>query len=169
MMKAGEQCRKIIRHFESFRANPYICPSGYPTIGYGTRWYENGKAVRLSDPKITKEDAEELMTNDLLKFETAVNAELKVSVNQSQFDALVSFCYNSGRANFRASKLLKYLNGGGLSKPDWKREVTKHFAAWRLGTVLVNGRKVKKVMPGLVRRRATEALLFCDGDVKFFQ
>ena len=29
---------ELCRHFEGFRSRPYICPAGYPTIGFANAW-----------------------------------------------------------------------------------------------------------------------------------
>src|SRR5690606_6833672 len=75
-----------------------------------------------------------------------VDRLVKVPLKQHQFDALVSFAYNAGIGNLRSSTLLRKLNardfaGAALEFHRWNRS---------------NG----KVLPGLVRRRAAEALLF---------
>ena len=49
---------KLCRRFEGLYLRPYLCPAGVPTIGYGSTVYENGMAVQLTDPPITRERAE---------------------------------------------------------------------------------------------------------------
>ena len=63
-----------------------------------------------------------------------------------QFDALVSFAYNVGIGNLKSSTLLRKLNAGDYDG------AALEFHRWKRS----NGR----VLPGLVRRRAAEALLF---------
>ena len=79
-------------------------------------------------------------------FAAQVAALLKVPTKQHQFDALVSFAYNCGIGNLRSSTLLRKLNAGDF--PGAALE----FHRWNRA----NGR----VLAGLVRRRAAEALLF---------
>jgi len=69
-----------------------------------------------------------------------------VPLNQSQFDALVSWVYNLGPANLKSSTLLKVLNEGKYE------EVPNQMRRWNK----VN----KQVNEGLVRRRNAESLLF---------
>lgn len=73
-------------------------------------------------------------------------AAVRVPLNANERTALLSFVYNVGSANFRASTLLRRLNAG--DRPGAARE----FDRW----VLAGGR----VLPGLVRRRAAERRLF---------
>lgn len=45
-------------------------------------------------------------------YEKAVSRNVKVSLTQQEFDALVHFVYNVGEGNFKKSNLLKNLNAG---------------------------------------------------------
>jgi len=141
----------LIHEFEQFRSEPYIDPVGIPTIGWGNTYYEDGKAVRITDPTITLERGNELFKNILRKFELGVCEMVVVEINQSQFDALVSFSYNVGLAALSKSTLLKKLNAG---EPIEK--VKAQFLRWNKGRV--NGKL--KVLNGLTRRRIAEAELY---------
>ena len=55
----------LIKRFEGFRAKPYLCPAGIPTIGYGATFYEDGSKVKLIDPAITEPRAVELLMHML--------------------------------------------------------------------------------------------------------
>ena len=33
----------LCREFEGFRAAPYLCPAGVPTVGYGATYYADGR------------------------------------------------------------------------------------------------------------------------------
>ena len=46
--------------------------------------------------KISRQQAEEYISDDLVKFEEAVEKYVTVPLTQNQFDALVSFTYNLG-------------------------------------------------------------------------
>lgn len=111
------------------------------TIGYGhTHRVYPGM-------EITQEQAESFLSEDLYHFESAVNDCVKVPINQKQFDALVSFSFNVGSSALRRSTLVRELNKGNYDAvPDQLRRWNKSAG---------------RVMRGLVRRRASEAELWC--------
>ena len=145
-MEASMNAIKLIQDSEGFRAKPYLCPAGVPTIGYGSTIYENGTHVKLSDPEITEERAIEILFDQLKKYENAVNRYVHVPINQNQFDALVDFAYNAGAGNLQRSTLLRKLNTG-----DYEG-ASHEFGRWVYG----GGKKLN----GLVKRREAERLLF---------
>lgn len=145
-MKTSPQGLAIIKKFESFRAKPYLCPAGVPTIGYGSTYYADGRPVKMTDAPITEAQAQELLQATLTKYEACVGGAVKMPINQNQFDALVSFTYNVGCSAFRNSTLLRLLNQG------WETQAAAQFNRWTLGG--------GKVLAGLVSRRAAERALF---------
>lgn len=159
-MTVGNNCVLMVAHFEQFVSKPYLCPAKVPTIGYGSTFYPNGQKVTLHDAPVSEKVARDLMMWELTNTATSINAVLKVAVTQAQYDSLVSFAYNVGTGAFRKSTLLRIINGGELKKDGWKRTITAEFGKW----INANGRK----LPGLVSRRSTEAFLFCEGVVKYF-
>lgn len=145
--KTGTLGIDLIKKFEGFVGTPYKCPAGIPTIGYGATFYPNGKKVTMADKAITEEEAVELLKSMLTKFEQYVDSYCIDTVTQNQFDALVSFCYNLGPANLKASTLLKKVN---LNPND--PTIRAEFMKW----TKAGGRTLK----GLVRRRTAEADLY---------
>ena len=95
---------------------------------------------------ISKEQAEQLLKEDLKHFENAVSQLVTVKLNQSQFDALVSFMFNVGVYAFKKSTLLRLINQENFL------EAANEFDRW----VYAN----RKKLPGLVKRRADEKQLF---------
>lgn len=79
------------------------------TIGYGNTFYEDGSSVKQGDT-ITSQRAETLFSNILNQFSLQVSSNLKVSVSQNQFNALVSYAYSRGIGSFTNSQLLKLVN-----------------------------------------------------------
>lgn len=131
---------EFIKGHESCRLKAYRCPAGVLTIGWGhTGGVKEGMVI-------TQAQADSMLADDLKVYEAAVNRE-KLSINQNQFDALVSFCYNVGPGNFRNSKLLKEVRINPLSG-----KIPGYFASWIRGG--------GKVLPGLVRRRREESELY---------
>lgn len=137
----------IIKEFEGFRSKPYLCPANVWTIGYGTTVYPNGVRVSKNDAQITKEQADELLKSDVVKFAKKVESFTRDDINQNQFDALVSFSYNLGYEALRKSTLLKKVN---VDPNDTK--ITNEFNKW----VYAGGRKLN----GLIRRRKKESELY---------
>lgn len=139
-MKLGNAGINLIKKSEGCDLNAYRDAVGVLTIGYG----HTGN-VKIGQ-KIKQEQADELLRNDVKKFEDGVNNLLKVTINQNQFDALVSFAYNLGLGNLKNSDLLAYVN-----KKDFVN-AAKEFSLWvHAGD---------KVLNGLVKRRAAEQELF---------
>lgn len=137
----------LIKEFESFKSKPYLCPSGVPTIGYGSTYYPDGKKVTLQDKEITEQKACEILEYIANKdFGNNINKVVKVRLDQNQFDALVSFSYNVGNGNFNSSTLLKWLNQG------FYNEASIQLLRW----------DKSKGMPlaGLTKRRKAEKELF---------
>jgi len=145
-MQSSDECLNLVRTCEGFRASPYRCPAGIPTIGYGSTRYADGRAVKLTDPPITTAQADAIMRQTLKEYEAAVNRYVTVPINQNQFDALVDFAYNAGAQNLRNSTLLKLLNQGQYEG------AANEFDKWVMGA----GQR----LPGLVKRRALEKQLF---------
>ena len=137
----------MIKMFEGFRAKPYKCPAGVPTIGYGSTFYSNGKKVTLKDKPITEQDATNLLTTVVTNFSSGVSKLLKIQVTQNQFDALVDFAYNVGIGNLKSSTLLKKVNA-------------KNFSGAALEFIKWNKAYDGKVLPGLTKRRTAEKDLF---------
>jgi lysozyme len=137
----------MIKTFEGFRAAPYKCSAGVPTIGYGATFYPGGKKVTMTDVAITEEQAVELLANMLVSFEKYVDSYCIDTITQNQFDALVSFAYNLGPANLKSSTLLKKVN----ANPN-DESIRLEFLKW----VKAGGKTLK----GLVRRREAEADLY---------
>lgn len=129
----------IIKSFEGLRLDAYYCPSGVITIGYGS----TGPHV-YSGQKITQEEAEALLRQDVARFERAVNDLVTVPLTQNEFDALVSFTFNCGEGALGSSTLLRRLNRGDDKFQVFQEELPK----W------VNG--PNGPLPGLVSRRRAE-------------
>lgn len=139
---------KLIEAFEGYRAKVYKDAVGVATQGYGHTAAAGGRPLGGS---WTREEAREVLRADLNRiYVPAVRKLVKRKLTQGQFDALVSFCFNCGTGALAGSSILRHTNNGDFD------QAAGAFALWVKGTV--NGRKV--TLPGLVRRRAAEALAF---------
>lgn len=147
MEEAIEIAASLCKYFEGFSATPYICPAGLPTIGYGTVFKPNGSKVDMKHEKISKETAEAWLMHELRYNYMA--GVLRISphlINSPKIlAAMTSFAYNLGVPRYRSSTLRKRVDS--MDKPEIKNELMK----WVRGG--------GKVLPGLVKRRQTEASL----------
>lgn len=124
----------------------YKCPAGVWTIGIGTTVYPSGQKVKEGDVA-TREQSYDYLRFDLAFTERQVDSFTVDSINQNQFDALVSFAYNVGHGALKSSTLLKKLN---VNPND--PTIADEFNKWTRGG--------GKVLPGLVARRKAEAELY---------
>lgn len=140
-MKTSDKGKNIIKKFEGCRLTAYkpVAAEKYYTIGWG----HYGADV-TANMKISQERADELLTEDLKKFEDRVNGT-GLTLTQNQFDALVSFTYNCGAGNLQS-----------LVKNRSLSEIADAMLLYNKGAD-------KKVLPGLVERRKLERNLFLEG------
>jgi RHS repeat-associated protein len=144
-MSLSSKGLKFIERHESYSDKVYKDSAGIPTIGYG---HVINKGEDFSKG-ITKEKGTELLSQDVKTAVDAANKDVKATLSQSQFDALVSFTYNVGPGGLGQSTLLENINAGnnvtGESFTDWNR---------------AGG----KVVEGLTTRRTDEFNLYSAGD-----
>ena len=139
-MNIGTKGLDLIKFFEGLELNAYKCAAGVWTIGYG-----HTKGVQEGD-SISEEQANEMLAEELKEYENYINTLVTVELNQDQFDAMVSWVYNLGGGNLKASTLLKVLNAGDYDG------VPAQMMRWN--------KAGGKVLEGLIRRREAEALLY---------
>ena len=145
-MNISDKGLDFIKNFEGFKCRPYKCLGGYWTIGYGHVLFGN------IDPtiKITKEEAHKILEKDLENSKCSVSRNIKVPINQNQIDSLISFTFNLGGGALQRSTLRQKINYDLYAKD----QITNEFLKWSK----CNGRTI----PGLLRRRVSEAKLFFD-------
>ncbi|MCU7281712.1 lysozyme [Pseudomonas peradeniyensis] len=139
-MRTSQRGLSLIKSFEGLRLQAYQDAVGVWTIGYGTTL---GVKAGMS---ISKEQAERMLLQDVQRFEPEVQRLVTAQLNQSQWDALISFTYNLGSANLKSSTLRRLINAGDYAG------AAEQFPRWN--------KAGGKVLPGLVRRRAAERDLF---------
>jgi lysozyme len=144
MMQLSQNGLNLIKGFEGYSAVPYYCDGGVLTIGWG-------HTVKADErfTEINEQEAEQLLKNDCAFAVSCVSRLVKVSLNQNQFDALVSLVFNIGSRNFAGSTLLKLLNA-----QDY-RGAASQFLRWKYAGGIV--------LSGLVNRRNLERQLFLKG------
>ena len=154
-MQTSEHGLQLLKQWEGFKLQLYKDSAGLSTIGVGHllkkdelvsgRIVISGVPVEFEDG-LVEEQVTSLLQQDLQPAEVAVNSYVKVELDQNQFDALVSFTFNSGAQAFAESTLLKMLNQGSYDAvPDQLRR-------W----VRAGG----NIVQGLVNRRENEIKLW---------
>jgi lysozyme len=146
-MKPSQKAVDLIKQFEGFRANAYLCPANVPTIGYGSITWGNGQRVKMGEI-VSMATAEKLLLNDLEKRAKALEG---LKVNQNQFDALISFVYNLGVGAFKGSTLFRKVQ----QNPE-DVTIRSEFMKWNKARVAGKLMELK----GLTRRRDAEANLY---------
>src|SRR5580698_5767611 len=100
----------MITQNEGLRLVPYNDATGNATVGYGHLLHRG--PLDGTEVTITAQQALQLFAQDLYsKAEVFVN-KITVPLNQNQYDALVSFCYNCGAGNLEHIVSETGLNSG---------------------------------------------------------
>ena len=158
LSEAGE---KLIKRFEGcarvrkdglIEAYPDPGTGGEPwTIGWGSTGRDHFDGGNIGPGTVwTKEQCDERATNDYRRYADDVVKALGGAISatsQAQFDAMVSFHYNTGAIN-RATLTRKHIAGDFAG-------AEREFHRWNKA----GGR----VMKGLARRRAAEAKMYRAG------
>lgn len=128
----------------------------YITIGYGTTMEAMPDAFPKGiDSTCTIEQAREWLEEEAQECAQTIKSDLDskgVSISQNELDALISFAYNCGTGALFGSALYKNICTGVKDEDS----ITANFQSWSNA----NGARV----PGLYKRRTSEASLFLNGD-----
>lgn len=132
----------LVKQEEGLRLAPYLCPAGYPTIGYGHR------VASMDITPITEHQADVMLESDLARSEKAAQILAPNLANEPRrLAALTDLCFNVGAEVLVHSGVLRCLKSG-----DWAG-AAERFRKWNHARV--NGQLVE--LPGLSRRRAIAA------------
>lgn len=148
MLEAISITADLCKKFEGFRAKPYLCPAGVPTIGFGSTYYENGNKVELSHAPMSEDRAEQLLLFELnhTYFPGVIRQCPSIlTESQGRIAAIVDFAYNLGIGRLQSSTLRRKVNS-----KDWDG-VKEQLMLWTRGG--------GKVLPGLIKRRSAEVRL----------
>lgn len=161
-MKTSQRGIDLIKEFESLHdgdlkqagLQPKMDPIGIWTEGYGRAMRDDkGNFIRGAANKglaikrasvYTEKDAENALRQDLEVYEKIVAQKVKIPLTQNQFDALVSYTYNTGGSDTLWNLINRRADPAKIK--NWF--LTKYITA--------GGVKLK----GLIRRRKAEADLF---------
>jgi len=145
--KSLKLAAKIIKKWEGFMPEAYLCPGGVPTIGFGSTRYENGDEVSMDDCDIDRKRGEEILLHYIKEVAGQVRSVLKHNLTDNQEAALISFTYNLGIGNLKRSTLLLLINGGPMNQ-----NIPREIKRWNKAD--------GKVLAGLTARREEEADLW---------
>jgi len=155
-MKIGPDGLAIVKSFESCLApvkskpgffSAYYDPVHVLTIGWG---HTNDHPPKFDSATVwSQAQCDAALASDMRTFEAHVNGLAKVPLKQCEFDALVSWSFNTGGP--ATASLWRQLNAGQ------KDAIPANLAQWNKA----GGR----VLNGLTRRRKAEGLLF-QGKIK---
>ncbi|MDR2889241.1 MAG: glycoside hydrolase family protein [Lachnospiraceae bacterium] len=134
-MNISQPGMELIKKYEGCRLEAYLCPANVWTVGYGHTGPDVYRGMKITQPV-----AEQLLRNDLKNFESAVH-KTGLTLNQNQFDALVSFAYNCGAGNLKT--LIKNRTNAQIAD-----------------ALLLYTKAAGKELAGLVKRRREERTLF---------
>jgi lysozyme len=87
---------QLIESFEGLRNERYDDGAGNATIGYGHKVLPTDNIPTY----INQAEADFLLRQDLRRTEISIYRNVKVPLNQNQYDALVSFIFNLGTMPF---------------------------------------------------------------------
>lgn len=139
-MKISNSGLSLIKRYEGCRLKAYKDSVGVWTIGWGNTSHAKAGIA------ITQQQAETFLKEDIVPVERVLNG-IGVNFTQNQFDALCSWIFNLGTANFSSSTMRKYIVA---RKSDV--EITDQLVKWHNAG--------GKPLTGLKRRRVTEANMF---------
>ncbi len=143
----------LIKKFEGNELSVYKDVAGLDTVGVGHLLTDEDKATGAFDNgRITQEQSDALLLQDLDATQRQVRGCLSQNVTQEQYDALVSMAFNIGGGAFCESTLVKKLNAGEYV------EAPNEMMRWTKARI--NGTLTP--VQGLVNRRVAEATLFAE-------
>jgi lysozyme len=166
----------LIKHYESLHdgdlsqigLQPKMCPAGVWTIGWGhavvykgrlLKGEQNKKLALSLYPKLSEEESGKLLVEDAQLREKQVN-DLRLKLEQYEFDALVSFVFNEGIGNLKSSTLLRRIIARKNNEHVTDDMIREAFGRFKYASGIV--------LPGLVFRRQSEAELFINNILTFF-
>jgi lysozyme len=137
-MRLSDRGRTLIKSFEGLSLKAYPDTKKGYSIGYGHFGAKPGDVI-------TREEADRLFDQDVVKYETAVNIATP-NTAQHEFDAMTSLAYNIGTAGFATSSVARYHNMGD------KQGAADAFRMWK--------KSDGKDNPVLVARREKERAFY---------
>jgi len=159
-MPVNKAAIDLIKEFEKFSPLAYWDKlGGVWTIGWGTTARAGVGITPVEGMRISREDADMYLQRTVEKVADQIRSKIKAPINENQFGAFVVFTYNIGIgqgkkgeakpeyvSGFSNSTVLREFNKGNTTS------ASKNMRSWHLVG--------DKHVPGLVRRREAERVLF---------
>ena len=156
-MKVEQRVIEMIKHHEGVRTRPYRCPALLWTTAVGHVIDPRHIGVKLEDRKnlpipdgwdrtLSMDEVNQILAQDLARFETGVLRLCPDGITAGRFDALVSFSFNAGLGNLQRSTIRMKHNRG-----DYEGAAEAFMMCTKAGG---------KELPGLVKRRKDERNLY---------
>ena len=156
-MKVDERVIHMIKHHEGVRFKPYRCPALLWTTAVGHVIDPRHIGVKLEERKnlpipdgwdrsLSMDEVNQILSQDLARFETGVLRLCPNGLTPGRFGALVSFAFNVGLGNLQRSSIRMKHNRGEYE------EAAEAFMMWT--------KAGGKELPGLVKRRKDERNLY---------
>jgi len=148
MNKINKATYDLVKKWEGYYDKAYLCPAGVWTIGWG-----HTSNVKKGDTCTVKQ-AEKWLQEDLEDSANYVSRYIQVPLNDNQFGALVSACFNIGPkiVNPSSSTLARKLNEGDYDA------VPGQLGRWSKAKDPETGKMV--TLKGLSNRRKDEGVLW---------
>lgn len=142
-MPMSQRGIQVLTDREGLRLTAYKDSVGVWTIGVG-HTSAAGPPEVTPGLKITEKQAFDILAKDLKTFEQSVEKAISKPMEEWQYDAFVSICYNIGGGAFSGATFVKSFNAGAPAN-----QVTNEILWWN---------KPKEIIP----RRQGEAVQFRD-------
>jgi lysozyme len=138
LMAIAKSTLDFITKEEGSRNKAYQDSKGLWTIGVGHLIKEDEQYLLTAT--LTNDQVEDLLRKDLKWCSEAVETSVKVPLEQHQFDALYSLCFNIGGTNFAKSTVVKKINENDM------QGAADAILNWNKPEVLINRRKRERAL-----------------------
>jgi len=138
LMAIAKSTLDFITKEEGSRNKAYQDSKGLWTIGVGHLIKTDEEYLLTAT--LTDEQVEDLLRKDLKWCSEAVETSVKVPLQQHQFDALYSLCFNIGGTNFSNSTVVKKINQNDM------QGAADAILNWNKPEVLINRRKRERAL-----------------------
>ena len=138
IMAITESTLDTIIGFEGKKNKAYKDTRGLWTIGVGHLIKPDEQ--HLIETVLTDDEVHTLLKHDLSWCDEAIGSSVRVPLNQNQYDALYSLCFNIGGTNFAKSTVVKKINENDM------QGAADAILNWNKPEVLVNRRKRERAL-----------------------